>query len=157
MLVALILQIVGAVIVVGVLVLLFGFTAYHFLRAAWVVLVVAATVGAISVVFLYCAYEFSYRRIQNGQYYEAQAPTLVIGILSLFLGLIPGILYLVGYLKLGDAIREQQAVPFGYGPAPGFPAPPGAFAPQVACRQCGRVSFVGQFSFCPNCGQKLGP
>jgi hypothetical protein len=156
-LVALILQVLGAVIVIALLLLLFGVTAYHLLRVAWVVALVAGVVGAISLLFLFCAYEYSYLRIQRGQYQEAQAPTLVIGILSLFLGLIPGVLYLVGYLKLGDAVREQQIAPLNYGPAFGFPTPPGASAPMVACRQCLRVYVVGRFPFCPNCGQKLGP
>ncbi|MGP8158233.1 MAG: hypothetical protein ACLPWO_01275 [Thermoplasmata archaeon] len=155
-LVALILQVIGAVIVIGLLVLLFGFTAYHFLRVAWVVGLVAGVIGAIALLFLGCAYQYSYVRIQRGQYQEAQAPTLVIGILSLFLGLIPGILYLVGYVKLGDAVREQQMPPSNYGTAYGFAPPPGAAVPMVACRQCQRVYYVGQFPFCPNCGQKLG-
>jgi hypothetical protein len=108
----------------------------------------------VTILFLYIAYEYSYRRIRLGDYVGAQGPTLVIGILSLFLGLIPGILYLIGYLKLGDALREQQfgAVPFA---AP-YPAYGPSMAPQQACRGCGRVFFVGQFLYCPNCGQKLG-
>jgi hypothetical protein len=156
-LVALVLQVIGAVVVVALLVLLFGFTAYHFLRVAWLVALVAGVVGTISVVFLGCAYEYSYLRIRRGQYQEAQAPTLVIGILSVFLGLIPGILYLVGYVKLGDAVREQQVVTFNHGPGYGFALAPGAPVPMIACRQCQRVYYVGQFPFCPNCGQKLSP
>jgi hypothetical protein len=153
-LIAFIFQVIAAVVVVGLLLLFFGFTVYNPVRATWALAIAASVVGGLSLVFLYCAYEYSYLRIQRGQYHEAQAPTLVIGILSLFLGLIPGILYLVGYLKLGDTIRELQ-MPVGYGPAYGFPYTPGASAPQIACRGCGRVHFVGQFPFCPNCGQKL--
>lgn len=155
-LVALILQVVGAAIVIGILLLLFGVSAYHLRDRAWVVGLVAGVVGALSLVFLFCAYNYSYVRIREGRFQEAQAPTLVIGILSLFLGLIPGILYLVGYLKLGDALREQQSLLYGYGTPYGPPLWPAASYPQVACRQCGRVSFMGQFAFCPNCGQKLG-
>lgn len=156
-LVALILQVIGAAVIIGLLWLRFGFASHRLLRVAWGAGIVAGVVGAVALLFLFCAYEYSYLRIRREQYTEAQAPTLVIGILSLFLGLVPGILYLVGYLKLGDAIHEQQAPPFGYGAAVGFPAWPGASIPQVACRQCGRVSYVGQFAFCPGCGQKLGP
>ncbi len=152
---ALILQIIGAVLFAAVLLFVFGFTVIHPLRVAVVVALVTGTILAIAVVFLYLAYEYSYRRIQNGDYAGAQGPTLVIGILSLFLGIIPGILYLVGYIKLGDALREQMP--------PGFAAGPvyGGFAPysgaQVACRGCGRVYYAGQFLYCPNCGQKFGP
>jgi hypothetical protein len=156
-LVGLILQIVGAAIVVGLLLVLFGFSAFHARPAAWVIGIIAGAVGGLSLVFLFCAYEYSYTRITHGQYAEAQAPTLVIGILSLFLGLIPGVLYLVGYLKLGDAIREQQPLFGYYGTGFGSPTPLASPGALTACRQCMRVYYVGQFAFCPNCGQKLGP
>jgi len=152
-LVALILQVIGGVILLGGILFLFGVAAYHPFPFAWLALLIAAIIGGVAVVFLYLAYEYSYLRIQRGEYQAAQVPTLVLGILSLFLGIVPGILYLVGYVKLGDAIREQQAPSFAYGP---FPASPAA-APQVACRGCGRVYAVGQFPFCPNCGQKMVP
>ncbi|HXQ79191.1 MAG TPA: hypothetical protein VN819_03120 [Thermoplasmata archaeon] len=156
-LVALVLQVIAAVVILGLFLLLFGFAAFHSDRATWVFALVASVVGGLSLLFLYCAYEYSYLRIQRGQYQEAQAPTLVLGILSLFLGLIPGILYLVGYLKIGDAMREAQGPPGGYSYPYGFPPATGPMIPQLACRGCGRVYFVGQFPFCPNCGQKLGP
>jgi len=154
--VALILQVIGGVILFGAILYLFGYAAYHPFPFAWVALIAAAIVGGVALLFLYLAYEYSYRRIQRGEYQEAQAPTLVLGILSLFLGVIPGILYLVGYVKLGDAIREQQTPPPYYGPGSGFAVPPSPSSPQVACRGCGRVSFVGQFPYCPYCGQKSG-
>lgn len=154
-LVALILQIIGAAIFAVGILLVFGLTAIHPFRAAVIVALIAGSILAIAVVFLYFAYEYSYRRIQNGDYAGAQGPTLVIGILSLFLGLVPGILYLVGYVKLGDALREQMGVGLAPGPMYGgyAPVPPA----QIACRGCGRVYYVGQFLFCPNCGQKFGP
>jgi len=148
-LVALILQIIGGVLLIGGILFFFGWAAYHPFPFAWLVVLVAGIVGGVAILFLYFAYTLSYRRIQQGDYAGAQAPTLVIGILSIFLGLIPGILYLVGYSKLSDAIREQQF--------PGsYPAPMGTMYSQTACRSCGRVYYTGQFPFCPNCGQKLG-
>lgn len=155
-LVALILQVIGAVLLIGAILFLLGFAAIHPFRFAWLAALIAVVVGGVALLFLYFAYEYSYLRIQRGDYAGAQAPTLVIGILSLFLGLIPGILYLVGYVKLSDAIREQQTPSPVYGAAFGSPpamAPP---PPQTACRGCGRVYLVGQFPFCPNCGQKMG-
>lgn len=153
-LVALILQVIGAAIVVGILAYVLARAAYHPFAFAWLIGVVALIIGAVAVVFLYLAYEYSYKRIQAGDYSGAQGPTLVIGILSIFLGLIPGILYLIGYAKLGDALREQQSIQMGYGVGYGWPGgPPPALA---ACRGCGRVYPLGQFPFCPNCGQKMG-
>ena len=155
-LVALILQVIGAAVLIGGILFLFGFAAFHPFAFAWLVVLVSGVVGAVALLFLYFAYEYSYLRIQRGEYAGAQAPTLVIGILSLFLGVIPGILYLIGYVKLADAIREQQSPATMYGPAFGSTPSPTPAVPQMACRGCGRVYFVGQFPFCPNCGQKIG-
>lgn len=156
-LVALILQVIGGVLVFIGIAALLGVSYVHPFAHAWAVAIVAATVGALVVVFLYFAYTLSYQRIQRDDYFGAQAPTLIIGILSIFLGLVPGILYLVGYVKLGDAIRESQAPPPGYGPAYGMPFSAAYPTAQIACKGCGRVYPVGQFPFCPNCGQKMGP
>lgn len=155
-LIALVLQIIGGVLLIGGILFLFGWAAYHPFPFAGLALLVATIVVAVAVLFLYLAYTRSYQRIQRGDYVGAQTPTLVIGILSIFLGLIPGILYLVGYSKLSDAIREQQAPAVFLTPM-GYPAPAGAAASQTACRGCGRVYYTGQFPFCPNCGQKLAP
>ena len=69
------------------------------------------------------------------------------------MGLLPGILYLVGYVKLGDAVREQA----GSAPAPGGYAAVPLGTGQIACRNCGRVHPFGAYTYCPVCGQKLGP
>lgn len=155
-LVALILQVIGGALVLVVISLLFGFSYFHPFPHALAAVTAAGIVAALVVLFLYFAYTLSYERIRRGDYQGAQAPTLVLGILSIFLGVIPGILYLVAYVKLGDAVREVQAPPPGYGtmygqsPSPNFPIP------QIACKGCGRVYYVGQYAFCPNCGQKIG-
>lgn len=152
-LLALILQVIGAVFLFLGIVLLFGVSILHPFPFALAVVVAAASVGAVALIFLYVAYEYSYRKIQQGEYQQAKTPTLVIGILSLFLGVLPGIFYLIGYVKLDDAIREQQ----GYGPGGmvgyyRFPPP----MAQAACLGCGRVYPVGQFPYCPGCGRKFG-
>lgn len=123
----------------------FGYSAFHPFPYLWAAAIGGTVIAALVVVFLYFAYTLSYQRIQRGEYEAARAPTLVIGILSLFVGLIPGIFYLIGYAKLDSAAREQQ-----------FP-PTGALVPgsMVACKSCGRVYALGQFTFCPSCGQKL--
>jgi hypothetical protein len=151
-LIALILQVIGGVILLGAIAFLFGFSVLHPFPYAGFAVAAALVVGALVVVFLYFAYTLSYHRIQMGEYDAARTPTLVIGILSLFFGLLPGIFYLIGYVKLDSAIREQQgANPGALGFAPGFA--PGA---QVSCKGCGRVYPVGMYAFCPACGQKMG-
>jgi hypothetical protein len=151
-LLALILQVIGGVILIGAIAWLFGFTILYPFPYAWVAVTASVAVGVLVLVFLYFAYTLSYQRIQRGDYAGAQTPTLVIGILSLFAGILPGIFYLVAYVKLGNAIREQGRYVPGYGtPPPAAPA-----TPLLACRGCGRVYPLGQFAFCPSCGQKLG-
>jgi hypothetical protein len=155
-LVALILQVIGAALPIVAIAALVGLAIFNPFPYIGGVIVLVAAVGALALLFLYFAYEFSYQRIRRGEYGAAQAPTLVFGIISLFLGVIPGILYLIAYVKLGDAVRDARTGPYlprpeaGYGPA--FPPAPGA---QQACGKCGRVYPVGQFAFCPRCGQAL--
>ncbi len=102
--------------------------------------------------FLYLAYTLSFERIRNGQLAEAQTPTLIIGVLSLFAGVLPGIFYILGYVKIGDALREQSW--WFPGGAPFSPAPPPP-APPVVCGGCGRSYAPGSAAFCPACGHKL--
>jgi hypothetical protein len=154
-LVALVFQIIGALILFGTIGWGFGYSILNPFPFAWVAGLFAAGVVVVTAILLYVAYAYSYERIQRGEYSEARAPTLVLGIVSLItFNLISGVLYLVGYAKLGDAMREQQ----GY--APGFATaylpPPSAPVAQVACPGCGRVYTQGQFGFCPGCGRKMG-
>ena len=151
-LIALVLQVIGGLLVLAGLAWVFGFSILKPFPFALAVVLGATIVAVLVVVFLYLAYTLSYQRIQRGEYQAAQVPTLVIGILSLFLGLIPGIFYLLGYVKLGDAVREQQTPMGPYG------LPPSGVmgAPQIACRSCGRVYPLGAYTYCPNCVQKLG-
>lgn len=155
-LVALILQIIGGIILLAAMGVLFGFSILHPYAYAWVAVTAAVAIGVVVVVFLYFAYTLSYLRIRRDEYQAAETPTLVLGIFSLFLGVLPGIFYLIGYVKLADAIREQQGpIPPPYAVGYGMLPPPPPYA-QVACKGCGRVYAVGQFGFCPNCGQKMG-
>jgi hypothetical protein len=150
-LLALILQVIGGAILFVALAAIFGYSVLHPFAYAGVAVLALASVVVVVGLFLYLAYSLSYERIRRGDYVGAQTPTLVLGILSLFAGLLPGVFYLIGYVKLGDAIREQGApVPF-YG-APGASGASGL----VACRGCGRVFSAGSVAFCPGCGQKLG-
>ncbi len=156
-LVGLILQVLGGVIALVGIAWFFGFSLLFPYPFAWAAVAAAAVGAAAILAFLYFAYTLSYDRIRKGKYQEAQAATLVLGILSLFLGVIPGILYIIAYVKLGDAVREQQGFGPGFPPAYVAPPPAASLPPQVACKGCGRVYPLGQFGFCPGCGQRLGP
>lgn len=136
------------------------------LAGVWIVF------GILSLIFLFLIYALCYRRTSDAEYEEAKTPTLIFGILSLiFAGVISGILYIIAYIKLEDAVSEQRprAVPAGYGygvsPSPppppagatgGYPsAPPGVMAQPLAgafCSNCGRPLASDQ-RFCPGCGR----
>jgi amino acid transporter len=133
--------------------------------------------GALDILFLYIGYAYVYRNTKEGKYEEARSPALVLGILGIIFGfLITGILYLVAYSKLGDAVNESRQPFYGYpmqgyypGTAPGFAAPQAPLAPGLApgtpvpgaqpmtapvgpaCPRCGRPTvYVAQYSryFC---------
>jgi hypothetical protein len=133
--------------------------------------------GLIDLLFLYLVYSLCYRRTGNGEYEEAKTPTLVFGVLALiFAGVIPGILYIIGYVKLGDAAREQQRQQQVTSPPPAYasPPPPGViWSPSVGvppvstgpspspalaatstrfCAGCGSPLAADQ-RFCPSCGR----
>jgi hypothetical protein len=115
--------------------------------------------GFFGLIWLLLVYVFSYRRASDGDFEGARTPTLVFAILSfLTLSLIPAILYLIAYVKLGDAVREVSSVP----PPGPYPSPPGSssyLAPQAmqapsrvqVCLKCGSVR-QGSAAFCPHCG-----
>lgn len=104
--------------------------------------------GVLGVIWIILVYIFSYVNTVEGEYGQARTPTLVFGILSLLSGgIISGILFLVAYSKLGDAIEEQARLrPGGY---PGG-VPPGA----KFCPACGQANQPVS-RFCHACGSKL--
>jgi len=92
--------------------------------------------GVLPLFLVLFAYQRSYLRTREGQYEAARDPTLLIAIIELIFGVLPGIFYLIGYIKLGDAISEARQPPvFQAGYMPGMPQPgyamPGA-APGAA-------------------------
>lgn len=115
-------------------------------------------IALIGFVWVALVYVFSYERVRNGDYEGARTPTLVFAILSLItLALIPGILFLIGYVKLGDALREATPA----APAWGSPAPPSVPIPAAPlaggmryCAHCGRAN-PGGTAYCTGCGAPL--
>ena len=133
----------------------------------------------LGLIFVILVYFFSYRRAADGDYEGARTPTLVFGILSLIsLGLVSGILYIIAYVKLGDAADEEERAGrsgwITYGGVPVQSNPPtGALGPNtgfgytspplsspssptnpVFCTNCGQPTFP-QARYCRNCGTRL--
>lgn len=186
-LIGFILQLLGSVVIVIVFGFLGLFAGSLFLFgsvAGGVALLIVALLVVVPILLLYVAWEYSYRRTRDGNYAGARTPTLVLGIIGLFFGgIITGILYIIAYAKLGDAMSEMQQMRMGYAgyggpPYPGgYPGMPGAYpaapygyapaAPSLApapppvaatCPKCGRPgTFVPQYnrSFCYTCQQYL--
>ena len=111
----------------------------------------------IGLLILALVYLFTYRRVADGDYEGARTPTLIWGIICLFISTISGILYIVAYVKLGDAVREMQTPPYTGTPptyaAPGMPYAPAAPAaappapPAPNCPKCGRPgTWVAQYN-----------
>lgn len=149
-LVGLILDIIGAVVLllIGLFILIFPLLGE--------ILLGLALIGLVWVVLVWL---FSYRRVVEGDYEGARTPTLVFAILSLVtFGLIPGILFLIAYIKLGDAIREGRvATPAWGAPYPPFqPQPPAPGAGARFCTYCGAPGPASG-AYCQNCGAPLKP
>jgi hypothetical protein len=114
----------GALVVYGGTILGFAFSDVGIFL--WAIAFLALVVP---ILMLYVGFVYSYRRIRDGNLAGARAPTLLLGVLGLFFGgLIVGILYLVAYVKVGDAENETRTwgYPSGsgpYGSAPGYPGP----------------------------------
>ncbi len=114
--------------------------------------------SVVGFVWVLLVYLFSYLRVRERRWDDARAPTLVFAILSLItLAIIPGILFLVAYVKLGDALRESPAAPaWGTPTAPTAPAPlASAAAPTRYCTYCGRADTSGG-QYCQSCGAPFG-
>ena len=151
-LVGLILEIIVAVgsLLVGLLTLFAG------------VGIILVAFAVVALLVLYLVYEFTYKRIQQGNFAGARTPTLVWTILLfLTLSIISAILFLIAYVKLGDAIRESQtaavAPPYGSMPSPyGIPAygpaPALSFAPPAAATMGNPPLGPASPTLCPRCG-----
>jgi hypothetical protein len=133
-------------------------------------------VGAVvDVIVLYVMKTFIFDAIDQGNFKDASDRLLIFGILGLvFGGLIPGILLLIGFLKIQEIFQPQyqqyvnqpyqaQAEQYQAPPQPpqqqappAPPAPPKVEAPKkkadmVKCKNCG-VRYPSFMKSCPNCG-----
>lgn len=123
--------------------------------------------GVVAIVFIFLVWMLIYKPIQQGKYEQARSMSLIFTILLFVtLSIIPAVLLLIAYLKLGDAVREQQMPQAGYYPAGTPPmmgtmpsATPPPMAPMAAtppaapagpapnCPKCGRpATWVAQYS-----------
>ena len=109
----------------------------------------------VGVLWLGLVYLFSYGPTREGDYEAARTPTLIFGILSLLTGsVIPAILYIIAYVKLGEEETPLSPPyygpnPFPYGPPPGTPPTGTRF-----CARCGTAGLPGA-AFCRACGAAL--
>ena len=146
-------QVLGAALLFALVNTYVGWSIFNPYAYNWFVATAVFSIAGGVILLILFAFFFAYLPIQRGNYASAQTPALVLGILSILtLNPISGVLFLVGYVKVGDAIREQRPPV----PGPGAPTPATAAGSLVACKGCGRVFPMGAFGFCPNCGQKLG-
>ncbi len=91
------------------------------------------------------------QRIEQGQYQEAQAPALVLGILGLFWAFfIGGIFLILAYVKLGNVISPRPAAPVMAAPVAAAPQPAGGHM----CPNCGRPIPMDA-KFCNYCGHEM--
>lgn len=121
----------------------------------------------LALIWLVLVYVFSYRRTCESDYEGARTPTLAFGILSLITGgIISGILYVIAYVKLGDAADEKEArkstlssppVPPAYTPLSRLPhsSTTPVMSPPLTAPTSNTLSSGS--NFCPNCGRPTPP
>ncbi len=127
----------------------------------------------VGLAFLYAGYKFAYKKIQSGDYAGASTWALILGIIGIFTFLIPGIIWIVTWVKTKDAVNEQASMggraygtpsfglpsaPAMAGSVPGAPSPPSVPVPFSAstCPRCQRTAtWVPQYGryYCFPCAQ----
>jgi len=152
---------VGLILQALLVLLAFGIGFFLLIVLVGVLFLIAAVFGLIWLLLIYL---WSYRPTSDGDYEGARTPTIIFAVLSLLtLSLIPGILYLIAYVKLGDATREVRSFQTSMPGAPGSTsnpylsplAAPNSSRVQV-CLKCGSVR-QGAAAFCPHCGTAWPP
>jgi hypothetical protein len=147
---------------------------FFFVIGGGAFLVLAAIAVVVTILMLYIAYRYSYARARDGDFAGARGPTLLLGIVGLFFGgIIVGVLYIVGYIKLGDAETESRTVGMWPGSGPSYPyhAPygygygyPGGYGPTYQYGHPGAPPATGGVPYapppsapvaatCPRCGR----
>jgi hypothetical protein len=118
-----------------------------------------------------------FEHMDQGRFNEASDHLLVLGVLGIIFGVIPGIFLITAFARLQEVFQPQyqpyapgtyqegkppEAPPITYAPPPPQAAPqePGAAAQQkskhpemVKCKKCG-VQYPAFMRTCPNCGEE---
>jgi uncharacterized protein with PQ loop repeat len=168
-------------VLVAIIILLIELVAsivFFFVAPIMVVSTVIGLVIGIIIIFIIKATVFDH--IDQGRFKDANMFMLIWGILGLFMYVVPGLLILIGFMKLQDVFSPQyqqyQAQPgqvaqpppqqqSQYQAPPPQQAPPPAPAQQqppqqqgqekvemVKCTKCG-VQYPAFMHHCPNCNQ----
>ena len=135
----------------------------------------------IDIIFFFLIKSTVFDQIDQGRFHDANVMFLLWSILMLFVGLIPGILMIIGWIKFQEVFQPQYAQyqaqpgqvgapptqqPSQYAPPPPpppqqAPPPPPAAAPEsaqqqkvdmVKCKKCG-VNYPAFMHHCPNCNE----
>jgi hypothetical protein len=144
--------------------------ALQVLLALAVVFILAIFAGALAVLLglfclfmLFLVYKFSYARTADEDYEGAELPTLVLGILAVFIGgVIPGILYIVAWVKLRDASAQpsgSEVLGAVFGPSYstyGAYVPQGVASQGRRCPSCNRP-IESDSPYCKWCGSRIPP
>ncbi|MCI4326462.1 MAG: hypothetical protein L3K16_02325 [Thermoplasmata archaeon] len=180
LLVAFVLQLLLSLIyiVVGLLGIVAG-SLFLFVGSFGVAILALSAIATIApILVLYVAYRYAYAPTRDGNFAAARGPTLLLGIVGIFFGVIlVGLLYLLAYWKIGQAQAESgpqggwagaPTPAFAYAPSPvygrpGSPTTGGvAYAPGPSaslpstCPRCGRMAtYIPQYgrSYCYACTQ----
>jgi hypothetical protein len=118
--------------------------------------IVFLSFGVIAFIFIFLIWLLIYKPIGEGKYESARSMALIFTILSFVtLNIITGILLLIAYLKLGDAVRETQMPAAGYYPPGGAPmmGAPVAAPPPMTMGTTPPAAPAGPAPNCPKCGR----
>ncbi|HUT27240.1 MAG TPA: hypothetical protein VMW85_04245 [Methanomassiliicoccales archaeon] len=136
--------------------------------------IVSLAMAGVGMIVLYMLKDNVFDHLDQGRFKQASDSLLIWSIVGIFIWLIPGIILLLGYLKLQTIFQPQyqqyqaqeyqaapQAVQQPQRPAPQQPAPPAEHAPEekkekkvemTKCRKCG-VNYPSFMHSCPSCNE----
>ncbi len=134
--------------------------------------IASLVMAGVGMIVLYMLNDNVFDHLDQGRFKQASDSLLIWSIVGIFIWLIPGIVLLLGYLKLQSIFQPQyqqyQAQQYQVAPqavqqqpqqlAPQQPTPPAEHAPEekkvemTKCRKCG-VNYPSFMQSCPSCNE----